>query len=114
MLTEKASIDEAFIDFTKPVRQALLQRYPYLSQIPADAPNGVDTPLPPPPLIDWGTDSHLIPIYSNADSESTDEETSQSAPLTWHDIALRLAAEMMHKVRVDIATQLGYTTSAVS
>ncbi|KAJ3862539.1 hypothetical protein EV359DRAFT_44984 [Lentinula novae-zelandiae] len=109
---EKASIDEAFIDFTKPVRQALLQRFPYLSQIPADAPNGVDTPLPPPPLIDWGTDSHLIPIYSNADFESTDEEASQSAPLTWHDIALRLAAEMMHKVRVDIATQLGYTTSA--
>ncbi|KAJ3853975.1 hypothetical protein EV368DRAFT_37783 [Lentinula lateritia] len=109
---EKASIDEAFIDFTKPVRQALLQKFPYLSRIPADAPNGVDTPLPPPPSIDWGTDSHLIPIYSNADSESTDEETSQSAPLTWHDIALRLAAEMMHKVRVDIATQLGYTTSA--
>ncbi|KAF8824895.1 hypothetical protein HHX47_DHR7000283 [Lentinula edodes] len=96
---EKASIDEAFIDFTKP--------------IPADAPNGVDTPLPPPPPIDWGTDSHLIPIYSNANSESTDEETSQSAPLTWHDIALRLAAEMMHKVRVDIAAQLGYTTSAI-
>ncbi|GAW01991.1 eta dna polymerase [Lentinula edodes] len=109
---EKASIDEAFIDFTKPVRQVLLQRFPYLSQIPADAPNGVDTPLPPPPPIDWGTDSHLIPIYSNANSESTDEETSQSAPLTWHDIALRLAAEMMHKVRVDIAAQLGYTTSA--
>ncbi|KAJ3990163.1 hypothetical protein F5890DRAFT_1561190 [Lentinula detonsa] len=107
---EKASIDEAFIDFTQPVRQTLIQRYPYLSQIPPDAPNGADTPLPAPPPLNWGTDSHLIPINPTVDSESDTVEIS--APLTWHDVALQIASEMMHKVRVDIATKLGYTTSA--
>ncbi|KAJ4480070.1 eta DNA polymerase [Lentinula aciculospora] len=111
-IAEKASIDEAFIDFTKPVRQALLHKYPFLSQIPPDAPDGADTPLPPPPLSNWGTNSHLVPIIPNADSETTSEEELQSTPSTWHDVALQLAAEMMHKVRVDIATKLGYTTSA--
>ncbi|KAJ3758530.1 hypothetical protein EV360DRAFT_82985 [Lentinula raphanica] len=107
---EKASIDEVFIDFTKPVRQALIERYPYLTQVPPDAPNGVDTPLPPPPSLDWGTDSHLISINPDEDSGPTTSE--DSPPLTWHDVALQLAAEIMQKVRVEIATKLGYTTSA--
>ncbi|KIK62517.1 hypothetical protein GYMLUDRAFT_223745 [Collybiopsis luxurians FD-317 M1] len=106
---EKASIDEAFIDFTKPVRQALLQRYPYLAQVPPDAPSGLDTPIPAPPSVDWTSDSHLIPIHPDSETANQDLKTD---PPTWHDIALHIAAEMMHKVRVDIANKLGYTTSA--
>lgn len=33
---------------------------------------------------------------------------------TWHDVALSIAAELMGKIRDDIRTKLGYTTSAVS
>lgn len=61
-LVEKASIDEAFIDFTKPVREILLQRYPYLAQLPEDALDDLDTPLPPPPFISWHGLGSLIPI----------------------------------------------------
>lgn len=81
--------------------------------MPPDAPNGADTPLPEPPPIDWGTDSHLVPI-NLAETESETVTEVQRDPVTWHDIALQIAAEMMHKVRVDIANELGYTTSAVS
>lgn len=50
---EKASIDEAFLDFTRPVRDEILKRYPYLAEVPRDALNGKDSPLPPPPPISW-------------------------------------------------------------
>ncbi|KAL0060828.1 N-acetyltransferase eso1 [Marasmius tenuissimus] len=98
---EKASIDEAFMDFTKAVRQELLRRYPYLATAPSDAPNGLDSPLPAPPSIELATYSHVIPA-----------EDGSVHQLTWHDVALSIAAEMMNKVRVDIAEKLGYTTSA--
>lgn len=32
---------------------------------------------------------------------------------TWHDVALSIAAELMEKIRGEVRTQLGYTTSAV-
>lgn len=59
---ERASIDEAFIDFTRPVREELLKRYPYLAHVPHDAPDGKDSPLPPPPPIVWNEKSVVIPI----------------------------------------------------
>jgi len=31
---------------------------------------------------------------------------------TWHDVALSIAAELMDKIRAEVHTQLGYTTSA--
>ncbi|KAF5342111.1 hypothetical protein D9611_001599 [Ephemerocybe angulata] len=60
---EKASIDEAFIDFTKPVRDILLERYPYLATVPADAPYGIDSPLPPPPPVDWEGKGTVVPVH---------------------------------------------------
>ncbi|KAG2036864.1 DNA polymerase eta [Suillus americanus] len=108
---EKASIDEAFIDFTRPVREQLLERYPYLAQVPADAPNGIDSPLPPPPLIkrdDLGT--VLLPEGTDSVGEQSNIEVDGDA--TWHDVALSIAAELMRKIREDIHSKLGYTTSA--
>ncbi|KAF7375181.1 DNA polymerase eta [Mycena sanguinolenta] len=87
---EKASIDEAFMDLTKPARQIILERFPWLAQVPDDAPLGLDTPLPPPPQVVW---NGLVPS-------------------TWHDVALAIAAECMEKVRQQISSELGYTTSA--
>lgn len=61
---EKASIDEAFIDFTKPVREEILRRYPYLAEVSPDAPDGKDSPLPPPPPpIMWNGLGTIIPIH---------------------------------------------------
>ncbi|KAF5367159.1 hypothetical protein D9758_004003 [Tetrapyrgos nigripes] len=107
---EKASIDEAFIDLTKPVREALLQRYPYLAQPPPDAPNGLDTPLPPPPPPDWCSYSNIVPDHPNSADASSSSATDEH--YTWHDIALSIAAEMMHNARTNIEAKVGYTTSA--
>ncbi|KAK7044220.1 N-acetyltransferase eso1 [Paramarasmius palmivorus] len=110
---ERASIDEVFIDFTKPVRQELLHRYPYLASPPSDSPAGLDTPLPPPPTLEWKPYSHIIPVkQKDVDNQEHKEEGDGSAPITWHDVALSIAAEMMNKVREAIAENLGYTTSA--
>ena len=50
---EKASIDESYFDLTIEVRKLMLERYPWLANIPTDG-MGIDTPLPlPPPPIDW-------------------------------------------------------------
>lgn len=126
---EKASIDEAFIDFTRPVRDEILHRYPHLAQVPPDAPNGADSPLPPPPLILWdglGTVIPVNPLLLGSSTDKLDLGTQDSDPAsgdgviddddeltTWHDVALSIAAELMGKMREDIRTKLGYTTSAV-
>ncbi|KAI0636227.1 hypothetical protein C8Q77DRAFT_629149 [Trametes polyzona] len=140
---EKASIDEAFIDFTRPVREELLKRYPYLATVPPDAPNGMDSPLPPPPPISWEGLGNVVPVHPPKDppkdqapaGESTDAVDGVPQPVpaqfvkgedgeedegvsedddltTWHDVALSIAAELMLRIREDIRTKLGYTTSA--
>ncbi|TFK27153.1 DNA polymerase eta [Coprinopsis marcescibilis] len=124
---EKASIDEAFIDFTKPVREIILQRYPHLAQPPPDAPFGVETALPPPPPIVWDGKGAVIPVNSppSEDSSITDGQISSSSdepgraePLdkdvvsTWHDVALSIGAELMTNARDAVHTTLGYSTSA--
>lgn len=109
---EKASIDEAFIDFTQPVRDEILRRYPYLSQVPSDAPDGVDSPLPTPPPIMWDGLGTVIAIGgSSTDSSMTgstqtddqgtsrhndDGSNSGDDSTTWHDVALAIAAGRAH------------------
>lgn len=134
MTKEKASIDEAFIDFTKSVREIILQTYPYLAQVPVDAPDGIDTPLPMPPQVSWEGLGNLIPVNPPAPSEGKEkpEEASGAAsgnnelpstkeeqlefeesPLTWHDVALSIGAKLMGKAREQVRVKLGYSTSAV-
>ena len=134
---EKASIDEAFFDFSKPVREILLQRYPYLATVPPNAPEGVDTPLPPPPPIPWDDLGWVIPINPPPPSGQVDGENKgqekdidqekdkvqadvssswkdEELTPTWHDIALSIAAELMRNARAQVLEKLGYSTSAVS
>lgn len=134
MTKEKASIDEAFIDFTKPVREILLQTYPQLAQVPVDAPDGIDTPLPMPPQVSWEDLGNLIPVNPPPPSEDKEklEETSgtgssndeppsneegqaefKGSPLTWHDVALSIGAKLMGRAREQVRVKLGYSTSAV-
>jgi DNA polymerase eta len=112
---EKASIDEAFIDFTRPIREKLLERYPYLAQVPADAPDGIDSPLPPPPPIKWDGLGSVVPVSPSEETDGASELSDEvDDGTTWHDVALFIAAELMRKIREDVHSKLGYTTSAVS
>lgn len=77
---ERASIDEAFIDFTRPVREELLKRYPYLARVPHDAPDGKDSPLPPPPPIVWNEKSVVIPIKPPPPEKPKEESDAEGNP----------------------------------
>ncbi|KAL1724171.1 hypothetical protein EV715DRAFT_189180 [Schizophyllum commune] len=136
---EKASIDEAFFDFTKLAKAKLLERFPYLASVPHDAPRGADSPLPPPPPLSWDGLGTVIPVHPPASNEGkakeegrqgesgaeNKDEEKDDAPYpdddapnleddstTWHDHALAIAAEYMLKAKEEIYTRLGYTTSA--
>ncbi|PLW10065.1 hypothetical protein PCANC_22841 [Puccinia coronata f. sp. avenae] len=106
---EKASIDEAFLDFSLPVREILCSRYglPTLQQLQARSPEmSLDDPVPKPTHLDWDTllkpsQSNIIPL----DSDSCDADT-------WTDIALLIGAELMAQCRQQVFDQLGYTCSA--
>ena len=115
--TEKASIDECFFCLTLPVRDILVQRYPHLGQVPPDAPQGLDTPLPPPPLTyPFEGLGNMIPIIPSSPysgvrkAQNSITKPSRSPrkdqpelpsdgcnslqadePVTWHDI-VRISA----------------------
>lgn len=128
---EKASIDEMYCDLTLAVRQLILQRFPHLARPPAGAPDGLDTPLPPPPMIDWTNLGHRLPTQNDpqpsADPDDQvpaaqptaagEEQQSSSQDMleqaeTWTDYALACGAELIYKVRTEIKDRLGYTMSA--
>ncbi|KAG8934775.1 DNA-directed DNA polymerase eta rad30 [Tulasnella sp. 417] len=124
---EKASIDEAFFDFTVPVKKAILDRFPHLGSPPPDSPLGLDTPLPPPPDISWEGLGNLVPINPKNPDEKEEppapdastsaqpadpEETDDNHVITWQDVALSIGAEFMMKSRMEVKNRLGYTTSA--
>jgi DNA polymerase eta len=109
-------------------------RYPNLASVPQGASQGLDTPLPPPPSsIEWHPFTNFISIHleSHATADRNPESileatTSHSASLaprrdpdqpsegqvTWHDVALDIATNMLWKAREAIRNTLGYTTSA--
>lgn len=100
---EKSSIDEAFIDLTRPVRELILERYPFLGEHKGD----LDEPLPSPPQTSkWTHESTIV------NSSVASETDNQGHLLTWHDVALHLAAELLATTRAVILARLGYTTSA--
>ncbi|WWC71597.1 uncharacterized protein I206_105555 [Kwoniella pini CBS 10737] len=129
---EKASIDEAFLDLTPMVIDKLLTDHPYLSTIPDDAPEGLDSPLPPPPPINWSKAGNVFPI--NGDTEQASQENNNNGDReeersddgndeetiirrhnnqdTWEDWALCIGAEIMKDTRDEIFRQLHYTCSA--
>ncbi|WWC90735.1 uncharacterized protein L201_005672 [Kwoniella dendrophila CBS 6074] len=138
---EKASIDEAFLDLTPMVIEKLLTLYPYLATIPDDAPDGIDSVLPPPPPINWLKAGNVFPI--NGITKSDEKETGQQElpssqdfgdqeeqrsedgledgdnllrkqqnKDTWEDWALCVGAEIMKDTRDEIFRLLHYTCSA--
>jgi DNA polymerase eta len=92
------------------VRERLLERYPWLRKVPKDASEGLNSPLPPPPVLSW-TDimGHLLPV-DGLDSD-LDIEKGRDSQTTWHDVALSIGAEIVNDIRLSIHKDLGYTTS---
>ena len=131
---EKASIDEAFLDLSLMVNERMLAQHPYLSAVPPDAPDGLDSILPPAPPIDWTKAGEVFPINGDdsdgereedADGDERSEDgRSEDGQIvtprkrrneaTWGDWALCLGAEIMAEVREEVWKRLHYTCSAVS
>nr|ODO02270.1 DNA polymerase eta subunit [Cryptococcus depauperatus CBS 7855] len=125
---EKASIDEAFLDLTPMVIEELLVAHPYLAKVPDDAPNGLDSPLPLPPAIDWSRAGNVFPVNgkdgfedeaNDSGSEDYESEASEDIRLgarqpkdSWEDWALCKGAELMSAVRHEVYRKLHYTCSA--
>jgi DNA polymerase eta len=64
-------------------------------------------------------------MSNDSEDETLEDETDtleanaapqdgSDSPLTWHDIALSIAASMLLRMRDEVKNRLGYTTSAVS
>lgn len=114
------------------VIEKLLAAHPYLSKVPEDAPNGLDSPLPPPPPIDWSKAGSVFPIDGKEDGSGTDDEeggqedgrsedgegpdarASSSERYSWEDWALCMGGELMSNVREEVYLRLHYTCTAVS
>jgi DNA polymerase eta len=117
----------------------LLALFPYLNEPPPDAPEGLDSPLPRAPPIDWTKAGNIFPIngeesdaalqevegeaqiYSSQQSDEEgrgpavgDEGRVRDAGVTWEDWALCLGAELMAEIREEVWKRLHYTCSAVS
>ncbi|ORX38540.1 hypothetical protein BD324DRAFT_621278 [Kockovaella imperatae] len=112
---EKASIDEAFLDLSLMVAERLLDRFPHLKNVPEDAPSGLDSPLPPPPPIDWTNAGNVFPIHGEGEKGAEDgalaADKSCERP-DWEDWALCVGADLMGELRSEVHKRLHYTCSA--
>lgn len=114
------------MNLTPLVIERLIAKYPFLAEIPEDAPDGIDSLLPPAPPIDWNGAGHVLPVLNDDneepeekledDFEDEDDERHEErigARLTcWSDWALRIGADIMTDLREEIWKRLHYTTSA--
>ena len=117
-LSEKASIDEAYIDLTALVIKEILSRHDHISSLPVDAPFGLDTPLPLPPPIVWDPVSNIFPIRGDAPRAEDGDGDGYDGPEEeevggWEDYALSIGAVLMAQIRAEVKRELGYTCSAV-
>jgi DNA polymerase eta len=116
--SEKASIDEAYIDLTALVIKEILHRHSHINTVPADAPFGLDTPLPLPPPIVWDSTSNIFPIRGDAPRADDGDGDGYDGPEEeemggWEDYALSIGAVLMGQIRAEVKRELGYTCSAV-
>lgn len=115
----------------------LLVIHPHLAELPDDAPDGLDSPLPCPPPIDWTKAGNVFPVEGEAgaasgggeeDTQGREGHVSSSQKsddgerpglkggrhdVSWEDWALCLGAEIMAEMREEVWNQLHYTCSAV-
>ncbi|KAJ9100779.1 hypothetical protein QFC19_005518 [Naganishia cerealis] len=115
---EKASIDEAFLDLSILTINEILRRHPHLAIVPPDSPQGLDSPLPPPPPISWAEAGNVFPVQGEKQDDKKDDDhdgndAEGSAGVGgWDDMALCIGAELMATLRNEVRVKLGYTCSA--
>ena len=128
--TERASIDEFFLDLSRDIYDRLLQQYGDVLHHPPPGNGGYSQhlPLPPPRTqpLDW-SGSHLVANpdeEAEADAPQTATTTATTttttaaaaaaaaADLDWDDIAMAIGADIVRHVRTKVFSRLGYTCSA--
>ena len=114
-LTEKASVDECYIDLGREIYKRLIDLFPQLSRSCRDNPeNGyANLPLIPSILpLDLKWEGEII----NSEKEKTMDNGNLSPPPPviedWDDICFIIGSQILLEVRKDIFAELGYTTSA--
>lgn len=82
------------------MKEILLRRYPHLAQVPKDAPDGIDTPLPPPPRIRWSDlgVGHLIPLTDQPQWEEVEGDAEGGQVGENDEANVRLGAETQVKL----------------
>jgi DNA polymerase eta len=92
----------------------LLLLHPHLVTVPDDAPDGLDSPIPPAPPIDWTTAGNVVPIDGEKKAVEGEEEEMVVTEHedTWEDWALFVGAEIMAGLRAEVYKRLHYTCSA--
>lgn len=106
--TERASIDESFLDLSRDIHDQLLLRYPVLRGAPPDGDYAALLPAPPKGVVLNWSESHLVTNVGE------DEETREMLmeEVDWDDVAMAIGAEITRGLRDEVFTQLGYTCSA--
>jgi len=105
--TERASIDESFLDLSRDIHDQLLQRYPVLREPPPDSDLSAHLPLPPSgTVLNW-SGSYLV---ANVDEEEKTEMAMED--VDWDDVAMAIGAEITRGLRDEVFKRLGYTCSA--
>lgn len=112
-LTEKASVDECYIDLGREIYKRLIDLFPQLSRGSRDNPENsyANLPLIPPTLplnLKW--EGEII----NTEKEKSEDNDIVSPPVIedWDDICFIIGSQILLEVRKDIFEELGYTTSA--
>lgn len=93
----------------------LLILHPHLATVPDDAPDGLDSGLPPAPPINWTTAGNIVPIDGEkeiVEGEEQGETVVTDHQDTWEDWALFVGAEIMGDLRAEVYKRLHYTCSA--
>ncbi|KAA8907463.1 DNA polymerase eta-like protein [Sphaerosporella brunnea] len=96
--TEKASIDESFLDLSRDCYERLLTEYECLRNTSEHGDELL--PLPEVKELEW-SGSHLVPAKEGEEGE-----------IDWDDIAMSIGADIIKNLRSAVYEQLGYTCSA--
>ena len=105
--TERASIDESFLDLSRDIHDRLLEQYEALRAPPPNSNQHQLLPLPDIKVLNW-SESHLV---ANADEDEKKAEM-QIDDLDWDDVAMAIGAGIVKDLRDEVFKRLGYTCSA--
>ncbi|KAK9451337.1 uncharacterized protein V1518DRAFT_408283 [Limtongia smithiae] len=116
---EYAGIDEAFLDLSALVHDAVCEHFPHIAAfINNDPPGDTLLPLPGPLPPDVSFTGTLFPIDPNAAELDTADPspdaatTTTTTPADWDDVVLMLASHIVADLRARVLSELKYTCSA--